>query len=65
MREDCSFPERARDLYDQWWELRRRRAADPAVPMKPQAVTCALSEVIPDGAILTGDAGTVSSWGRG
>jgi thiamine pyrophosphate-dependent acetolactate synthase large subunit-like protein len=65
MREDCSFPERARELYDQWWELQRRRAADPAVPMKPQAVTCALSEVIPDRAILTGDAGTVSSWGRG
>ncbi|MQY08922.1 thiamine pyrophosphate-dependent enzyme [Actinomadura macrotermitis] len=62
-RKDLSFAEEARALYDRWWELQRRRAADPAVPMKPQAVTCALSDTIPDGAILTGDAGTVSSWG--
>ncbi|MGW0484060.1 thiamine pyrophosphate-dependent enzyme [Nonomuraea sp. NPDC003214] len=63
VRQDRSFAERARELYDKWWRLQQRRAADPAVPMKPQAVTCALSELIPDGTILTGDAGTVSSWG--
>ncbi|MFB4289628.1 thiamine pyrophosphate-dependent enzyme [Nonomuraea sp. ATR24] len=63
VRQDRSFAERARELYDEWWRLQQRRAADPAVPMKPQAVTCALSELIPDGTILTGDAGTVSSWG--
>ncbi|NRQ36745.1 pyruvate oxidase [Nonomuraea sp. NN258] len=62
VREDKSFAWRAREIYDAWWRLQEDRAHDPGVPMKPQAVVCALSELLPDEAILTADAGTVTSW---
>jgi pyruvate dehydrogenase (quinone) len=40
-----------------WWELLREQAASSGTPIRPQVVTVALSEVLPDRAIVTGDAG--------
>lgn len=60
--EDRSFLERAQEHSRRWWERMRRDAADSGKPMKPQVITWHLSEALPDRAILTGDAGTVTMW---
>ncbi|MFC4910928.1 thiamine pyrophosphate-dependent enzyme [Actinomadura gamaensis] len=62
-KSDRSFLERAQDTYRRWWELIGEQAADSGVPMRPQVVTWELSKALPDGAIVTGDAGTVTAWG--
>jgi pyruvate dehydrogenase (quinone)/pyruvate oxidase len=41
-----------------WWELLREQALSSGSPVRPQVVTLALSELLPDRAIVTGDAGT-------
>lgn len=61
-RSDRSFLERAQRGVTDWWELMRRQGEDDVVPMRPQAVTWHLSELLPDGAIVTGDAGSVTAW---
>lgn len=61
-RSDRSFLERAQQGMAQWWDLLREQAHDDAVPMRPQTITWHLSELLPDRAIVTGDAGTVTMW---
>lgn len=62
-RADRSFLERAQQGMAQWWDLLREQAHDDVVPMRPQTVTWHLSELLPDRAVVTGDAGTVTMWG--
>ncbi|MFF7900116.1 thiamine pyrophosphate-dependent enzyme [Streptomyces sp. NPDC088817] len=62
-KSDRSFLQRAQDTYRRWWELIGEQAAGSGVPMRPQVVTWQLSKALPDGAIVTGDAGTVTAWG--
>lgn len=61
-KDDRSFLERARATYRAWWELIGRQAASSGTPMRPQVVTWELSRALPDAAIVTGDAGTVTAW---
>jgi pyruvate dehydrogenase (quinone)/pyruvate oxidase len=62
-KSDRSFLEQAQRGMADWWDLMRRQAERTDTPMKPQVLTWQLSELLPDGAILTGDAGTVTAWG--
>jgi thiamine pyrophosphate-dependent acetolactate synthase large subunit-like protein len=62
-RTDRSFLERAQHHTRDWWDRMRRQAESREVPMKPQVLTWNLSELLPDGAVVTGDAGTVTAWG--
>lgn len=61
-KEDRSFLEQAQASTRAWWDLFRSQAEDAATPMRPQTVTWHLSEQLPDNAIVTGDAGTVTAW---
>lgn len=61
---DRSFLEHAQQGMQDWWELMRTQAeTSGSNPMRPQVVTWHLSELLPDNAIVTGDAGTVTAWG--
>ncbi|RBY78879.1 pyruvate oxidase [Geodermatophilus sp. TF02-6] len=62
-KEDRSFLEQAQQHTRDWWDLLRRQAESRDVPMKPQVLTWQLSEALPDDAIVTGVAGTVTAWG--
>lgn len=62
-KSDRSFLESAQESYRAWWELIGRQAASSGTPMRPQVVTWELSKHLPDRAIVTGDAGTVTAWG--
>jgi len=62
--EDRSFLERAQAGMADWWDLMRTQAENsPSAPMKPQVITWHLSQLLPDDAIVCGDAGTVTAWG--
>ncbi|MFH8612078.1 thiamine pyrophosphate-dependent enzyme [Streptomyces sp. NPDC018029] len=60
---DRSFLERAQETTRRWWDLIGEQAASSGIPMRPQVVTTELSRALPDRAIITGDAGTVTAWG--
>ncbi len=60
---DRSFLERAQRTYRDWWRLIGEQAAESGTPMRPQVVTWELSKALPEDAIVTGDAGTVTAWG--
>lgn len=62
-REDRSFLTHAQEGMAQWWELLGEQAHDDATLMRPQTITWHLSELLPDRAIVTADAGTVTMWG--
>ncbi|MFI0242504.1 thiamine pyrophosphate-dependent enzyme [Streptomyces sp. NPDC016845] len=62
-KEDRSFLERAQTTYRRWWDLIGEQAATSGTPMRPQVVTWELSKALPDHAIVTGDAGSVTAWG--
>ncbi len=47
---------------ESWWKTVEARAMAPAHPMNPQRVFHELSPRLPDGVIMTGDAGTVANW---
>lgn len=59
-RTDRSFLEQAQRTTQQWWEALRAQAGEDVSPMRPQTITWQLSELLPDNAILTSDAGTVT-----
>jgi pyruvate dehydrogenase (quinone) len=61
-KQDHAFLQRAQRGMVGWWEHLRAQAEDsmaqpPGTPIRPQVVTHVLSELLPDGAIVTGDAG--------
>ncbi|MEN3269704.1 thiamine pyrophosphate-dependent enzyme [Pseudonocardia sp.] len=57
-RRDRSFLEQAQRGVLRWWDLLREQANSSGSPIRPQVVTVALSELLPDRAIVTGDAGS-------
>lgn len=59
---DRSFLENAQRSAQEWWDLFRQQAEQTTMPMKPQVVTWHLANLLPDDAIVTGDAGTVTAW---
>src|SRR5699024_7106615 len=58
-----SFLEQTQETHRQWWELIGEQAREDASPMRPQTITGELSGLLPDNAIVTSDAGTVTMWG--
>lgn len=61
-KSDRSFLEHAQEGMRQWWDLLDEQAHDDVSPMRPQTITWHLSELLPDRAIVTSDAGTVTMW---
>jgi pyruvate dehydrogenase (quinone) len=45
-----------------WWDLMAEQARQPADPLNPQLVFWELSQRLPDGAIVTTDAGSSAQW---
>jgi thiamine pyrophosphate-dependent acetolactate synthase large subunit-like protein len=60
--EDRSFLEHAQGSMHNWWELMDKQGTDASTPMKPQVVTHHLEQLLADGAIVCGDAGTTTIW---
>jgi thiamine pyrophosphate-dependent acetolactate synthase large subunit-like protein len=60
--EDRSFLEHAQGSMRTWWQLMDRQGTDGSTPMKPQVVTHHLEQLLGDGAIVCGDAGTTTIW---
>lgn len=61
-KSDRAFLEHAQAGMRQWWDVLREQAQENTTPMRPQTITWELSELLPDNAIVTGDAGTVTAW---
>jgi pyruvate dehydrogenase (quinone) len=59
---DRSFLETAQKRYQQWLELMDQRASRDDVPLKPQRVVRAVSDLLADDAIFTTDCGTITTW---
>ena len=60
--DDRTFLETAQAGVADYWAMHREQAADHRRPMRPQTVVEALTNALPDRAIVTGDAGAVTAW---
>jgi pyruvate dehydrogenase (quinone) len=45
-----------------WWDLMNNRGTRKDLPMKPQVVPWALTDLLDDDAIITTDSGTITTW---
>src|SRR4051794_351159 len=61
-RDDRSFLEKARERMADWNELMKDRETRPDVPLKPQLVAAAVNAHLKEGAIVTTDSGTITTW---
>jgi thiamine pyrophosphate-dependent acetolactate synthase large subunit-like protein len=61
-RQDRSFLEKAQKGMKEWMELMRTRETRDETPVKPQVVARHVNELLQDGAILTTDSGTITTW---
>jgi len=61
-RSKRSFLEHAQEQMKEWREVEATRAHRDTVPLKPQTVVGALSNVIDDDAIISADCGTNTFW---
>ncbi len=59
---DRSFLEAAQKRYKEWLELMDQRESRDDVPLKPQRVVRAVSDLLADDAIVTTDCGTITTW---
>ncbi|HJT36450.1 MAG TPA: thiamine pyrophosphate-dependent enzyme [Pirellulales bacterium] len=59
---DRSFLQKAQERYKEWLELMDQRESRDDVPLKPQRVVRAVSDLLADDAILTTDCGTITTW---
>ncbi len=59
--DDRSFLQTAQASSRAWWSLMEERGTRDDVPMKPQVVSWALSQLLDDDAIVCGDSGTVTT----
>jgi pyruvate dehydrogenase (quinone) len=60
--EDRAFLEKSRERMQRWWRYCEHQGISRATPMRPQVPAWALSELLTEDAILTGDAGSVAYW---
>ncbi|MEN3353487.1 MAG: hypothetical protein V7640_1645 [Betaproteobacteria bacterium] len=60
--DDRAFLECAQERMGRWWQFVEHLGTRQSTPLKPQVVAWALSSLLKDDAILTGDAGTVAYW---
>ena len=61
-REDRAFLEHAQAGMKDWRALMRTRSAREDMPLKPQVVAAALSDLLADDAIISTDSGTITAW---
>jgi pyruvate dehydrogenase (quinone)/pyruvate oxidase len=61
-RSDRSFLEKAQERMREWKDVEGRRAHRDDVPLKPQTVVRALSDMLDDDAIISADCGTNTFW---
>ncbi len=61
-KEDRSWREQIERWVREWWTLMEDRARLDADPVNPQLVFHELSQRLPDGAIVTADAGSAANW---
>ncbi|HEX3926409.1 MAG TPA: thiamine pyrophosphate-requiring protein [Gemmatimonadales bacterium] len=61
-RRNGAWRETIADHNEEWAEVLRARAMEPAKPINPQRVFWELSPKLPDRCILTADSGTVAQW---
>jgi pyruvate dehydrogenase (quinone) len=61
-REDRTFLEKAQSGMKDWDELMEAREARDDVPLKPQVIAHHLNELLGKDAIISTDAGTVTTW---
>ncbi len=59
---DRAFLERAQRGMIDWWKLMDVRSTSTDMPMHPQVVSRAVSELASDTAIISTDSGTVATW---
>ncbi len=59
---DRSFLETAQRGMANWWKTMNSQATWDVTPMHPQVVAHALSELAQDGAIVSTDSGTITTW---
>ncbi|HET9029064.1 MAG TPA: thiamine pyrophosphate-dependent enzyme, partial [Candidatus Aquilonibacter sp.] len=59
---DRSWVDRLADVKQKWNEQEHARAKVSADPINPQLLFVSLNEHLPEGAILSGDAGTATNW---
>ncbi len=60
--DDRTFLKQAQQSMEEWWDLMQERGTRTDKPIKPQVVSWALSELLAEDAIITGDSGTVTTW---
>jgi pyruvate dehydrogenase (quinone)/pyruvate oxidase len=60
--QDRSFLQSAQRGMQDWWKIMDARGTWDVVPMHPQVVAHALSEVATDDAIVSTDSGTITTW---
>jgi pyruvate dehydrogenase (quinone) len=61
-KKDRSWREHIEAQVAEWWDILDDRAHDSADPLNPELVAHELSKRLPDGCILTTDAGSVANW---
>ncbi len=61
-KSDRSWREQIESEIADWWNLLDQRAQLAAEPINPQLVFRALSERLPDGAIISSDSGSAANW---
>jgi pyruvate dehydrogenase (quinone) len=63
-KQDRSWQENVVRNMEEWWRLMEQRAEPSMLEgrLRPQALFASLSRRLPDGAIVTSDAGTASTW---
>ncbi len=60
--EETHWRHRIERNVESWWKTLEERAMQPAEPINPQRIFWELSPLLPDGAIMTGDSGSVANW---
>src|SRR5204862_8218277 len=61
-KEDRSWREDIEDQVARWWEILEGQAMQDADPLNPQRLFHELSPRLPEGCILTSDAGPATDW---
>ncbi len=61
-RPDRSFLETAQGRMKEWWDLMKTRETRTESPMKPQVIAAAVNEHLKEGAIVSTDSGTITTW---
>ncbi len=59
---DRSWRDKIEKYTQEWWQTAEARARDQADPLNPQLVVWELSNLLPEGSIISADSGTSTVW---